>query len=127
MSEILCDERFKTRQESNIIKWCLKQSELTRDKMAEAIGFNINVFNNKLSRSSFTFRELIIAAYMAGYDFALCSKNDMNAPPIRITLEEYFNGNCETLSKIKESVYREKYDALKKELISMKIKYGFKD
>lgn len=125
---------WEDRPKSYIIKWMMEQSGIGVDKLAEYLGFSKQYFNNKLSRDSFSFDDLLVAAYACGYSIAFNSNDPESRDSFEVNLKEYFqNYDEEVLERIEEIKDREKkirrmeYEKMKEELERMKTEYGFED
>ena len=56
-------DTWKNRPKANIVKWLMKQSGVGLEEVAAHLGCSVSYLNNKLSRESFSFEDLILAAY----------------------------------------------------------------
>ena len=67
----LVNSIWSDRRNSNLIKWLMQQSCLSAETMADFLGIKVSVFNNKLNRGTFSFHELLIAAYACDISFLI--------------------------------------------------------
>lgn len=130
------NEKWKSRPKSNMVKWLMQRSGTSLDTVAAYLGCSVNYLNNKLSRDSFSFDDLMLVAYACGYTFILTNNNEevINANSYRVDLLSFFEGNDpDTLSRIsrieeaKQLAARKEYEAKKAELERLKAEYGFDD
>ena len=141
----LVSETWKDRPKSNMVKWLMRRSGVSPDKIAKYLGCSVNYLNNKLSRDSFSLDDLIIISYACGYTFVLLDNNEesTSANSFRIDLLEYFNADdnddernkqnrtvLDRISKLeaeKKATKRAEYERKKAELERMKVENGFED
>ena len=117
-------DTWKSRPKANLIKWLMKQSGVKLETIANYLGCSVSYLNTKLARDSFSFEDLIIAAYACGYTFIL-AKNDkaIDSPDVnRLDLVEHFeNSEPEVLERINtieeeiQAAKREEYERKKAE------------
>ena len=69
----LTDERWINRKKSNLVKWFLLNSETSVETLCEGLGYTKAYFNNKITRDSFSFEDLVAIAYLCGFKFAISS------------------------------------------------------
>ena len=129
-------DTWKGRPKANLVKWLMQRSGTSLDNVAAYLGCSVNYLNNKLSRDSFSFDDLILVAYACGYTFVLTGNNEevTNANSYRVDLLSFFEDNDpDTLSRIskiedaKQQAARKEYEEKKTELERLKAKYGFDD
>ena len=130
-------ETWKDRPKANMVKWMMQRSGMTPKALAKYFGYSENYFNNKLTRDSFSFDDLVIIAYACGYSFVLAENNGeaTSENSFRVDLLNYFNNKegINTLERIsgieeeKQKIKREEYEKKKAELERMKAEYGFED
>ena len=58
---------WETRKKSNLIKWLMMQANLNMDSLAAFLGCTKQYLNNKFNRDSFSFEDIIVAAYACDY------------------------------------------------------------
>ena len=140
-------ETWKTRPKANLVKWLMKQSGLKLETVAEYLGCSVSYLNTKLARDSFSFEDLIVAAYACGYTFVLV-KNDeaIDYPAVnRVDLVTHFeNSEPEVLERInaieegartakleeyerKKTEIEQEYKKKMAELERLKEEYGIED
>ncbi len=128
-------DTWKSRPKANLVKWLMKESGTSLETVAAHIGCSVSYLNNKLTRESFSFEDLLLAAYACGYTFALI-KNDVeleNSALHRVDLLEHFNNDPDVLKRINiieektQKVKREEYEKKKAELDRLRKEYGFED
>ena len=127
---------WEDRPKANMVKWLMKQSGASLETVAAHLGCTVSYLNNKLTRDSFSFDDLILVAYACGYTFVLVNNNEEVDSPdsFRVDLMQYFKGSnpeaLERINKIEEDrqrARREEYEAKKAELERMKKEYGIED
>ncbi len=141
----LVSETWKGRPKSNMVKWLMRRSGASPDRIAKYLGCTVNYLNNKLSRDSFSLDDLIIIAYVCGYTFVLLDNNEesISANSFRIDLLEYFKADdtddernshykaiinrISTIEAENKASKRAEYESKKAELERMKVEYGFED
>ncbi len=70
--------RWSTRRNSYFVKWVMLQSGVSAEVIAEYLDVSVGVFQNKLNRNSFSFRELIIIAFACDFSFYIADNNGGN-------------------------------------------------
>lgn len=127
---------WKGRPKANLVKWLMQRSGASLDTVAAYLGCSVNYLNNKLSRDSFSFDDLILVAYACGYTFMLAGNNEevTSATSYRVDLLSFFEDNDpDILSRIsiieesKQKAARREYEEKKAELERLRTKYGFDD
>lgn len=128
--------KWEDRPRSNIIKWLMDKSGRTLEEVAEGLGRSVPYLNNKIHRGSFSIDELIIVAYICGYNVTLTSNNpdEEEHSTYQIDVQEYFSNYDEdvltrlhTYEKKLKDRRRAEYDELKAQLEKMKADYAFED
>ena len=126
--------KWENRPRTKLIKTLIEQSNIDLETLAEYLDCSKQYLNNKISRDSFSIDDLIIAAYVCGYDLILASREgDKNRPVIRITKDKYFPSDDKTLARIEKIDQKRKaeikaeYERKKAELERMKEQYGLED
>ena len=130
----LVSHTWKNRPKSNIVKWLLEQSNTSLDDIARYLGCTRHYLNNKLSRGSFSFDDLLIIAYACGFSITLTNKENTSSTAYAVEMIDFFdNYNNDVLDRI-EKIEKEKkiskrveYEKKKAELEKMKEEYGFDD
>lgn len=56
---------YKNRKRSNLIKWLMREADLTVQQMADRIGITKEYLNNKLVRDSFTIEDVLCVSKAA--------------------------------------------------------------
>lgn len=130
-------DTWKNRPKANMVKWMMKQSDTSLDEVAAHLGCSVSYLNNKLTRESFSFEDLLLAAYACGYTFVLVNNNEeiSSEDSFRVDLLKHFDNEegKEVLARIneieeeKKKAKRAEYEAKKAELERMKAEYGFED
>ena len=128
-------DTWKNRPKANMVKWMMKQSGTSLEEIAAHLGCSVSYLNNKLTRESFSFEDLLLAAYACGYTFVLVNNNEeiSSEGSFRVDLLEHFKNDQEVLARIdaieeeKKQAKRAEYEAKKAELERMKAEYGFED
>ena len=124
------------RPKANLVKWLMLQTNTEIEKVADYLGISVGYLNIKLTRDSFSFDDLVLAAYACGYSFVVINNDvEVNDPNFyRIDMLKYFENNedqvLERIAEIEEKEHREKreeYERKKAELARMKEEYGFED
>lgn len=132
----IVSETWKTRPKANLVKWLMQSSDTSLDTVASYLDCTVNYLNNKLTRDSFSFDDLILIAYACGYTFVLTDNNEeiQSENSFRVDLLDYFGNSdpakLERISRIedeKQNAIREEYEKKKAELERMKAEYGFED
>ena len=128
-------DTWKNRPKANMVKWMMRQSGTSLDEVAGHLGCSVSYLNNKLTRESFSFEDLLLAAYACGYTFVLVNNNEEinGEDSFRVDLLQHFESEKEVLERInsieekKKAAKRAEYEAKKAELERMKAEYGFED
>ena len=124
-------ETWKNRPKANIVKWLMNKSGTSLDTVAEYLGCSRQYLNNKLSRDSFSFDDLVIVAFACGYSFTLTSNDEdvANRTVYRVDVTDYFqNSDQETIDRIKRLEKRKMEEAYAQiEAICEKLKTMTKD
>ena len=128
-------DTWRNRPKANMVKWMMKQSGTSLEEIAAHLGCSVSYLNNKLTRESFSFEDLILAAYACGYTFVLVNNNEeiSSEDSFRVDLLRHFESEQEVLDRInaieekKKQAKRAEYEAKKAELARMKAEYGFED
>lgn len=128
-------DTWKSRPKANMVKWMMKQSGTSLEKIAAHLGCSVSYLNNKLTRESFSFEDLLLVAYACGYTFVLVNNNEeiSSKDSFRVDLLKHFENEQEVLDRInaieeeKKQAKRAEYEAKKAELARMKAEYGFED
>lgn len=123
---------WKNRKKTNLIKWLMQKGNLTVKELSLYLDLSEGVLNSKITRGSFTFDEILIAAYAAGQSFIIM--DDCTSESYRIDPIDWFSGYED---KVKEHIQKQRTESyLKKkaeleaqlaELAELKEKYGIKD
>ena len=129
------NDTWKNRPKANMVKWMMKQSGRSLEEIAAHLGCSVSYLNNKLTRESFSFEDLLLAAYACGYTFVLVNNNVeiSSEDSFRVDLLKHFENEQEVLDRInaieeeKKQAKRAEYEAKKAELARMKAEYGFED
>ena len=128
-------ETWSDRPKANMVKWLMKRSGTSLDTVAEYLGCTVNYLNNKLTRDSFSFEDLILVAYACGYTFTLVNNEKADeTDSFRVDLFQHFAISepkvLERINRMEEEkikAAREEYEQKKAELERMKAEYGFED
>lgn len=140
-------DTWKSRPKANMVKWMMKQSDVSLDTIADHLGCTVSYLNTKLARDSFSFEDLIIVAYACGYTFVLANNNGEDEPVYRVDIIRHFeNSDPEALERINtieekaqlQAARREEYEKKKaeieqeyekkmSELAKMREEYGIKE
>jgi len=127
---------WENRPKANMVKWLMTKASVSVDTLAAYLGCSRQYLNNKLTRDSFSFDDLVIAAYACGFTFTLTSNDeeDANRCAYRVDLVDYFKAcDDEVLVRISEiekeshEARRAEYESKKAELERMKREFGFED
>ena len=121
-------ETWSDRPKANMVKWLMKRSGTSLDTVAEYLGCTVNYLNNKLTRDSFSFEDLILVAYACGYTFTLVNNEKVDeADSFRVDLFQHFAISepkvLERINRMEEEkikAAREEYEQKKAELERMK-------
>lgn len=122
---------WEKRKKSNLIKWLMMQADLSMDSLAAYFGCTKQYLNNKFNRDSFSFEDIIVAAYACDYTMTFLA-NDGSSKR-RIDAENFFDKDAETwerisgLKAVTKDSKRVEYERKKAELERMKQEYGFED
>ena len=131
------DKKWEERDKSNLIKWLLKNSNVSKDRLAAFLGCSKAYLDNKLYRDSFSAYDLVAAAYVCGYRFVLISEDavfpyydsDEVKKAVQIDPKDVLDARTiERVKSIREQELIEKrveYEKLKEEIEKMKREYGF--
>lgn len=68
--------QWKNRPMSNLVRWCMAQSETHMYDVAEALDICPDYLHNKITHNLFSFDELLIIAKVCGYSFVLSRDSD---------------------------------------------------
>lgn len=130
-------DTWKNRPKANMVKWLMKQSGVSLEEVAAHLGCSVSYMNNKLTRDSFSFEDLILAAYACGYTFVLVNNNEeiSSEDSFRVDLFQHFENEegkavlerINAIEEEKKAAKRAEYEAKKAELARMKAEYGFED
>lgn len=129
-------ETWKDRPKANMVKWLMQHSDTSLETVAAYLGCSTNYLNNKLTRDSFSFDDLILVAYACGYTFVLTDNNEevKSANSYRVDLLNYFaNSDSAALERVftlgekKQEAMREEYEKKKAELARIREEYGFEE
>ena len=128
----LVSKTWEKRKKTNLIKWLIKNSDISLDTLANYLNCSKQYLNNKLNRDSFSLEDLIITAYACDFTLSLLS-ND-GEKKYYIDVNDFFNDDKDTLERIQNLKYsttldhiRMEYEQKKAELKKIKEKYGFED
>lgn len=93
---------WENRPKANMVKWLMDKSGVSLDTLASYLGCSRQYLNNKLTRDSFSFDDLVIAAYACGFTFTLTSNEvkDGKQDVYRVDLGEYFKASPDVLDRI---------------------------
>ena len=93
---------WENRPKANMVKWLMDKSGVSLDTLAAYLGCSRQYLNNKLTRDSFSFDDLVIAAYACGFTFTLTSNEvkDGKQDVYRVDLGEYFKTSQDVLDRI---------------------------
>ena len=125
----LTGERWAERKKSAFVKWLISYSDVSRDTICEGLNISMPYFNNKITRNSFSFEDLIAIAYMCGFKFSLESLSGESK--VEISLKDFLSE--EDYDRVQLFLQRmaiekhEEYLKKKKELELLKEKYGYED
>ena len=122
--------KFSDRKMSALIQWMMEHSGVTKTKLAGYLDCSLGYFNNKLTRNSWSFDDLVIAAYASGMCFVLDDGEEQYSINIVDWFADYDLESLQRIVSLKRQSYenaKEVYLAKKKELEEIKQKYGFKD
>ena len=125
----LSGERWAERKKSSFVKWLISYSDVSKDAICEVLNISMPYFNNKITRNSFSFEDLITIAYMCGFKFSLESLSGESKVEIGLKdflSEEEFDRVQSSLNK-RAAEKHEEYLKKKKELELLKEKYGYED
>ena len=130
-------DTWKNRPKANMVKWMMKQSETSLEDVAAYLDCSVSYLNNKLTRESFSFEDLLLAAYACGYTFVLVNNSQeiSGEDTYRVDLLQHFDNKEgeEVLKRVnaieekKRQAKRAEYEAKKAELERMKAEFGFED
>ena len=118
-------DTWKARPKANMVKWLMKDSGVSLETIAEHLGCSVSYLNTKLARDSFSFEDLILAAYACGYTFVLVKNNEaIDYPAVhRVDLRNHFENSdpdvLERINAIEERIqneHRAEYEKKKAEL-----------
>ena len=132
----IVSDTWKGRPKANIVKWLMARSGTGLETVASYLGCTVNDLNNKLTRDSFSFDDLILVAYACGYTFVLVNNNEEieSSDSFRVDLVDFFRDSDEqVLERVSQraeeelKAKREEYEKKKAELERMKEEYGFED
>ena len=117
-------DTWRARPKANMVKWLMKQSGVKLETIAKYLGCSVSYLNTKLARDSFSFEDLILAAYACGYTFILVSNDEAIDYPAmnRVDLVTHFESSdlevLERVNAIEEearAAKREEYEKKKAE------------
>ena len=93
---------WENRPKANMVKWLMDKSGVSLDTLASYLGCSRQYLNNKLTRDSFSFDDLVIAAYVCGFTFTLTSNEEKDGKQdvYRVDLVEYFKASPDVLDRI---------------------------
>ena len=120
-------DTWKNRKLSWLIKCLINNSESNLNELAECLGISKTYLNNKLTRNSFSFEEILIAIYLSKKRIVILDGNKIYA---EFNPLSWFSEDDDMLKRIKNCELNkrmkiiEEYNAKKAELEEMKIKYG---
>ncbi len=98
----IVSKTWENRPKANMVKWLMDKSGVSLDTLASYLGCSRQYLNNKLTRDSFSFDDLLIAAYACGFTFTLTSNEvkDGKQDVYRVDLGEYFKASPDVLDRI---------------------------
>lgn len=67
-NKVISEETYKNRPLSLLVIKLMKKSGLTKDEVADALFIDRKYLNNKLSRNSFSFNDIVLVAHACGYE-----------------------------------------------------------
>ena len=112
---------WKNRPKANMVKWMMKQSGTSLDKIAAYLGCSVSYLNNNA----------------CGYTFVLVNNNEeiSSEDSFRVDLLSHFDNEegekvlarINAIEEAKKQAKRAEYEAKKAELERMKAEYGFED
>ena len=128
----LLSSTWKTRKKSNLIKILMKKGNISIDDLASLIGCSKHYLNNKLNRDSFSFEDILVAAYVCG--FSVCLTNKRTKKTEEIDVKDFIENNTNyswdqisSFSSEQQLKIRKEYEQKKADLERMKEEYGFQD
>ena len=131
MSKPINVDTWSDRPKSMLVKELMQYTGYSAAEFANILGYSLTYFNNKLSRNSFSFEDLIFLFYASDIKISLTDKKNQSVWKT-ISLEEWFPEDAKQVDNVKkeyhEKIYekkRKEYEKLKNELDSMKELYGF--
>lgn len=103
---------------SDLIKDLLKNNSVSIKEVSEALGCTQQSFRNKLTRESFSIKDLMIISSLCHMYLGILSENNENVKPIIFYLKDYLTQEeLDRCSKVSLAQIQEKLDKLN-ELIS---------
>ena len=125
---------WNNRRRSLLVKQLMYDSNIPLEEFAEALDCNVNYFNCKLNRNSFTIDDILILLELTGYELLYKNKRDRKAT--KIDFHEWFSNSDPTVIERLKSINKKKqgrekvrkeYEQLKQQIQKMKDEYNFKD
>ena len=95
----------KGRVKGNIIKWMIKQKDISRALLAEYLGISKPYLDNKFFRDSFSFDDIVLTAMACDYEIVLRDRDTKEA--FKLDAEDYFREKSEVLARVKSIEGRE--------------------
>lgn len=127
------DEKWKTRRKSWLMKCLMMLGKIDNSRLANCLGTNTNYLNNKFSRDSFSFEDILIAAEASGKCIAIIDKkNFLDMRMIRFTdwfseIDPEVIQRTVNLEEEKRMYAQTLYLRMKREIEEIKEKYGFEE
>lgn len=127
---------WEDRPKANMVKWLMSKGRVSLDTIAEYLGCSRQYLNNKLTRDSFSFDDLVIVAYACGFSFTLTSNSEdqEKRSTYRVDIVDYFKAcdddvlvRISDIEKKSKEAKRAEYESKKAELERMRQEFGFED
>lgn len=133
MSRSVNYELWKKRPKSLLVKELMEHSGCSPLDFSEILDCSENYFNLKLSRESFSLKEILVLLYASNLTVCLVNNNDGTTWKM-ISSKEWYPEETERFDELKKQKQKQEYEKkhseyekLKTELETMKELYGFKD
>ena len=97
----------KGRVKGTIIKWMIKEKDISRALLSEYLGISKPYLDNKFFRDSFSFDDIVLTAMACDYDIILRDRDTKE--DFLIDAKDYFSFNFkpEVLARVKSIEGRE--------------------
>ena len=125
MSRAIDLDVWKNRPKALLVKGLMKDFNFSLDEIATIMGTSVSYLNNKFSRNSFTFEDLLLLFHAANLKIEIKKKNDSVWKTI--ALRDWYPEDADKVDEKMREVKRKEYLLLMDELKSMKELYGFED